>query len=140
MQRETAAAGEMQFEVQVVNGTRVRARQHSAGARREAGQALGRFRGGFGTKLQLQAEGRGKTVAFVLTHGQRHEGAALEGFMSQEAVKRLGARRACIKPAKACGDRDYNSGNILSWLSRKVIRYTIPRKRTLQIGASLLWL
>ena len=72
-------------------------------------------------------------MPLFLTHRQRHEGAAFERLMSQEAVKRSGARRSCIKPARVCGGRDYSGGNILSWLSRKGIRYTIPRKRNAAI-------
>ena len=62
-------------EVHYVDGTSVRAHQHAAGAKRGRGdQALGRSRGGFGTKVHLRVEGQGKPVAFVLTPGQQHRG------------------------------------------------------------------
>ena len=68
-------------------------------------------------------------MAFVLTPGQRHEAAAFAGLMGQGAVKRAGAGRPRIKPARICGDKGYSSGKIRSWLRRQGIRYTIPRKR-----------
>ena len=70
-----------------------------------------------------------QAVAFVLTPGQRHEAAAFQGLMNQGAVKREEAGRPRIKPTRVCGDKGYSSGKIRSWLTRKGIRYTIPRKR-----------
>ena len=58
------------------------------GKKGKGDQAVGRSRGGFGTKIHLRVEGRGKPVAFVLTPGQRHEATAFEGLMSQGAVNR----------------------------------------------------
>lgn len=49
----------------------------------EGDQALGRSRGGFGTKIHLRVEGRGKPVALVLTPGQRHEASVFEELMTQ---------------------------------------------------------
>ena len=43
------------------------------GQRGEGDQALGRSRGGFGTKIHLRVEGQGKPVAFVLTPGLRRQ-------------------------------------------------------------------
>ena len=40
-------------------------------------QALGRSRGGFGSKLHLRCDRRGRPMAFVLTPGERNEKAAL---------------------------------------------------------------
>ena len=49
-----------------MDGANVRAHQHATGAKRwEGDQALGRFRGGFRTKIHLKVEGRGKPVAFA---------------------------------------------------------------------------
>ena len=46
-------------------------------------QALGRSRGGFGTKVHVRVEGRGKPEAFVLTPGQRHEASVFEELMTR---------------------------------------------------------
>ena len=92
-------------------------------------QALGRSRGGFGTKVHLRVEGMGKPVAFVLTPGQQHEASVFEELMTQGAVKRLGGGRPRIRPKRVCGDKGYSSRKIRGYLRRGGIRYTIPRKK-----------
>src|SRR5215218_7970005 len=64
-----------------IDGTGIRAHQKAAGARREGidsterdgREALGRSRGGYGTKACVVADGRGRAVAFALAPGQAHE-------------------------------------------------------------------
>ncbi len=46
-------------------------------------QALGRSRGGFGSKLHLRCDRRGRPMAFVLTPGHRHEQTAFRELMRQ---------------------------------------------------------
>ena len=98
------------------------------GQKGEGDQALGRSRGGFGTKIHLRVEGQGKPVAFVLTPGQRHEAGVFEELMAQGEVKRSGRGRPRIKPRRVCGDKGYSSRKIRGYLRRRGIRYTIPRK------------
>jgi hypothetical protein len=67
LQRQTGAAGAVDWALHHVDGSAIRAHRHAAGARRPAGgdrpapeaEALGRSRGGFGTKLHVRAEGGG---------------------------------------------------------------------------------
>jgi transposase len=64
-----------------LDGTVIRAHQKAAGARKEGlmpaasaeTQALGRSRGGFGTKGHVLADAGGRAIAFVLTPGQAAE-------------------------------------------------------------------
>jgi transposase len=42
-------------------------------AERDAREALGRSRGGYGTKAVALADGRGRAIAFALAPGQAHE-------------------------------------------------------------------
>ena len=49
--------------------------------------------------------------------------------MSQGAVKRQGVGRPRIRPNRVCGDKGYSSRKVRSYLRRRGIRYTIPRKR-----------
>ena len=61
-----------------LDGTVIRAHQKAAGARKEGltpeasaeAQALGRSRGGYGTKGHVLADARGRAIAFVITPGQ----------------------------------------------------------------------
>ena len=91
-------------------------------------QALGRSRGGFGTKIHLRVEGQGKPIAFVLTPGQRHEASGVEELMTQGAVRRSGHGGPRVKPQRVCGDKGYSIRRIRAYLRRRGIRYTIPRK------------
>ena len=81
LQRAADAAGRLDWATHYVDGTVVRAHargvaQHAAGAvgavGGQAGEALGRSRGGFSTKVHLRAEGGGKPLAIVLSGGERH--------------------------------------------------------------------
>ncbi|WP_406700924.1 IS5 family transposase [Singulisphaera sp. Ch08] len=56
----------------ILDSTVIRAHQHAAGAGKKGGsdQALGRSRGGFGTKLHIAVDGLGNPVEFILTGGQ----------------------------------------------------------------------
>src|SRR3954463_1542787 len=64
-----------------LDGTNIRAHQKAAGAdkkganskARDAREALGRSRGGYGTKACVIADGLGRAVAFILAPGQAHE-------------------------------------------------------------------
>ena len=94
----------------------------------EGDQALGRSRGGFGTKIHLRVEGQGKPVAFVLTPGQQHEASVFEELMTQGEVRRFGRGHLRIKPQRVCGDKGYSRRRIRAYLRRRGIRCTIPRK------------
>src|SRR5215218_2894243 len=62
LQRLADAEGRLGWALHFVDSTVVRAHQHAAGAkgRNAAGEALGRSRGGFSTKVHLRAERGGK--------------------------------------------------------------------------------
>jgi transposase len=68
LRRVVDAQGGIDWEVHMVDGTKVRAHRHAAavggGQHR---QALGRSRGGFGSKLHLRSDRWGRPMAFVLT-------------------------------------------------------------------------
>ena len=71
----------------------------------------------------------GKPVTFVLTPGQQHEATVFEQLMTGGMVKRPGSGRPRVRPKRVCGDKGYSSRKIRSYLRRRGIRYTIPRKR-----------
>jgi transposase len=64
-----------------LDGTSIRAQQKAAGAAKKGpaptlrgvGEALGRSRGGYGTKACVIADSAGRAVAFALAPGQAHE-------------------------------------------------------------------
>ena len=57
---------------------------HSRGGG-SGGQALGRSRGGFTTKLHLRCDARGLPLAIVLTPGQTHDSRAFEALVEDMA-------------------------------------------------------
>ena len=67
-------------------------------------------------------------MTFVLTPGEVHESTVVERVMTQGAVKRAGPGRPRLYPRRVVGDKGYNSRRIRTFLRRRGIRYTIPRK------------
>jgi len=70
----------VQLGMTFLDGTSIRAHQKAAGAEkrgtpaeRDTREALGRSRGGYGTKACVIADGLGRAVAFILAPGQAHE-------------------------------------------------------------------
>lgn len=113
-----------------VDGTVVRAHPCAAGARGgQQHEALGRSRGGFGTKIHLRAEGHGKPFAFVLSGGERHEAAFFDELMRTGAVKRGGPGRPKIRPAKVVGDKGYSYNRIRCDLRRRGVRAVVPHRK-----------
>ena len=70
----------VQLGMTFLDGTSIRAHHKAAGAEksgnskgRDEREALGRSRGGYGTKACVIADGLGRAVAFILAPGQAHE-------------------------------------------------------------------
>ena len=71
----------MAFEMTFLDGTNIRAHHKATGAQkkeasseeRDHREALGRSRGGYGTKVCVIADGHGKVFGFALAPGQAHE-------------------------------------------------------------------
>jgi len=57
-----------------------------------ADHALGRSRGGFGTKIHLVTDGRGLPLALHLTGGQRQECEVLEPVLDAICIRLPGGR------------------------------------------------
>ena len=125
------AWGAIDWDVHMVDATSVRAHRHAAGAR--GGQrthALGRSRGGFGSKLHLRCDRRGRLMAFVLTPGERNERAALPELMARGAVRRNGRGRPRLRSRTVVGDRGYTGGPTRGFLRRRGVAAVIPQLRT----------
>src|ERR687885_3020802 len=75
-----------------------------AGPALSGGEALGRSRGGFSTKIHLRAEGKGRPIVAVLTGGERHEQIALEDVLDRGAIPRSGRGRPRLRPRRVAGD------------------------------------
>ena len=121
-----------------VDSTSVRAHVHAAGARRDsvsrvAGEpddhALGRSRGGWGTKVHLGWESGRGVVSTLLTAGQAGDPQHLIPVLNQVRVARPGrVGRPRQRPDRVLADAAYSSRGNRSWLARRGIRATIPIK------------
>ena len=130
LQRKGDREGRRDWATHFVDGTIVRAHQHAAGAMGgQEREALGRSRGGFGTKIHLRAEGGGKPMAFVLSGGERHESLYVEALLTRGRVRRVGRGRPRARPAQLVGDRGYSYPHVRRALAHSHIRAVIPRRR-----------
>jgi transposase len=76
-----SARGSVQTGIVFIDGCNIRAHHKAAGAlkqgaaaaQRDHREALGRSRGGDGTKARVMADGAGRALGFVLAPGQAHE-------------------------------------------------------------------
>lgn len=122
--------GRLDWSKHFVDGTVVRAHVSAAGARGgQEGEALGRSRGGFTTKIHLRAEGNGQPFAFVLSGGERHEAAFFEPLMRVGAVRRGGRGRPKLRPEKLVADKGYSYDRIRKSLRQRGIKAVVPTRR-----------
>jgi transposase len=88
--------------------------------------ALGRSRGGFGTKVHLVCDRHGFIVAIHVTAGQAHESKALEPTMARRLFhRRRGQGRW---PKHLSGDKGYSYPRIRRWCRRRRIEAVIPTR------------
>ena len=87
-----------------------------------ADHALGRSRGGFGTKVHLVTDGTGLPLAAAVSPGQAHESKYVAPAL--DAV-RIGRRR---RPRAVAGDRGYSYAAVRAWLRAHHIHAVIPER------------
>jgi transposase len=136
------AAGRIGWTVSV-DSTIVRAHQHAAGARRDGGgqkessggvlvepddHGLGRSRGGWTTKTHLACEQGRKTLAVVVTGGQRGDSPQFTAVLGKIRVARVGGGRPRTRPDRVLADKAYTSKANRGYLRRRGIKACIPSK------------
>jgi len=110
-------AGDADFEEVFIDSTIVRAHQHAAGAAKKSGdQALGRSRGGLGTKIHALVDGLGCLARFRLTGGEAGD--------SPQALPLL----LDLNPGSVSADKAYDSDVIVEYLHAANIEVVIPPK------------
>jgi hypothetical protein len=89
--------------------------------------ALGRSRGGFGTKIPLVCDGHGIVLAVWATAGQRHESRAFAVVLLRaRRPRRVGRRRW---PLRVAADKGYSYPGIRDGLRRHHIGAVIPTRK-----------
>ncbi len=126
--------GEIDWDLFCIDGSSIRASRAAAGAGKGGGaeepadHALGRSRGGYGTKVHLVVDGNGLPLAAEVTAGQRHESTQFERVMDAVRVpQRVGRPRR--RPKAVAGDKGYSYNRIRRWLRRRHIGAVIPQRK-----------
>ena len=103
-----------------------RARPKERGGREKGGgdQALGRSRGGWGTKVHLRVERKGRPVVLLLSGGQAGDSPFLRPLLE---TGRVGRR---LRPKRLAADRAYSHPSARAYLRRLGIGAVIPTKST----------
>ncbi len=91
-------------------------------ANEPADHALGRSRGGWGTKFHIVTDGQGTPLAAGVTAGQRHESTQFE-FIVEAVPLRQGQW-----PERLSGDKGYSAKRIRQWLGKRNIGDAIPAR------------
>ena len=88
-----------------------------------ADHALGRSRGGFGTKLHLVCDGLGWIIAVLVSPGQQNECTQFDALM-----ERVFSLPITGDLQQLTGDKGYSSGAIREWLRESQIEDVIARR------------
>ena len=129
------AAGKIDWDLFCIDGSSIRAGRAAAGASSTDGttaepadHALGRSRGGYGSKIHLACDGKGLPMAVTVTAGQRHEATQFEAVMGRVRVPgRVGRPRT--RPRRLAGDKGYSYPRIRRYLRRRGIVAVIPTRK-----------
>jgi transposase len=129
------AAGKIDWDLFCVDGSSIRASRDAAGASptdgtstEPADHALGRSRGGYGSKIHLVCDGKGLPMAVTVTAGQRHESTQLEAVLDQVRVPRPKGRPR-RRPRRLAGDKGYSYPRVRRHLRRLAIKSVIPTRK-----------
>ena len=111
------------LEWEFIDGSIVRAHQHSAGAAGKENQAIGKSVGGNTTKIHMAVEACGLPIEFDLTGGEVHDSKA-----AYELIEKLPTAEYTI------ADRGYDSEDIREQIRKKSSTPVIPRKKNSKTG------
>ena len=90
-------------------------------------QALGRSRGGWGTKLHLVVDGHGTPLAATITAGEAHESRLAAATLEQVRLPKARGRPR-TRPRKLAGDKAYSYPAVRAYLRRRGILPVIPTR------------
>ena len=106
-----------------IDGSIVRAHQHSTGAASQEPQGIGKSRGGNTTKIHLVVDSGGLPVHFELSAGQIHDMAHAESLVTEAPEAK------CIT-----ADKGYDSESLREHIRDTGAKPNIPRKNNSQKG------
>jgi transposase len=110
-------------EWEFIDGSYVKAHQHSAGAKGTDDQVIGLSRGGNTSKIHLAVDSYGLPIAFEITGGEVHDSKAASKLIDQ-----LPLSTAIV------GDKGYDSQSIRDQIEERGSIAVIPRRKNSKIG------
>lgn len=111
------------LEWEFIDGSIVRAHQHSSGAAGEASQAIGKSVGGNTTKIHMAVDAFGLPIEFQLTGGEVHDAKAAPDLIA-----------ILPKANYTIADKGYDSEEIREQIRQKSSTPIIPRKKNSKTG------
>ncbi len=90
--------------------------------------ALGRSRGGWGSKLHIICDSHGIPITVTITAGQRHESMVVTELFDAAHVPRPGPGRPRKRPKRAAGDKGYSYPRVRAALRDRHIQPVIPTR------------
>ncbi len=129
------AAGKIDWDLFCIDGSSIRGSRAAAGASPTDGtpaeprdHALGRSRGGYGSKIHMTCDANGLPMAVTVTAGQRNESIQFEAVMGRVRVPGR-AGRPRTRPRRLAGDKGYSYPRIRRYLRRRGIVAVIPTRK-----------
>ena len=113
----------MDLECESIDGSYIKAHQHSAGAAGKGDEAIGNSRAGKTSKIHLVVDSFGNPVEFVITGGQVHD-----SKMANKLIQRTPAFEFTI------ADKAYGKQSFRDDIALKGSEAVIPRKSNSKIG------
>lgn len=120
-----ALVQEPDLEWEFIDGSIVKAHQHSAGAASEENQAIGKSRGGNTTKIHMAVDAYGLPIDFEITGGEVHD-----CKIAPESIEKLPTAEFTV------ADKGYDSEEVREAIRKKSSIPVIPRKSNSKIGNS----
>jgi len=106
-----------------VDGSVIRAHQHSSGAVSDKDESIGKSKGGLSTKIHLAVDSYGLPVNFELSGGQVHDMAHAKSVIKQSP-----------KSNYVIADRGYDSEPLREYVRKIGSKPVIPRKKNSKTG------
>lgn len=113
----TSLAVDPDLEWEFIDGSIVKAHQHSSGARKGEETGIGKSRGGNTTKIHLAVDAHGMPIDFDITGGEVHD-----CRQAPELIERLPLADTVI------ADKGYDSEALRNKIKQKGMKVEIPRK------------
>ncbi len=104
------------YEWVFIDGSHVRAHQHSAGIKN---QAISKSIGGNSSKIHLAVDAHGNPVKFIITDGTTHDVKVAPELVSQLKLEQTDA---------VCADKGYDSESLREQIIATATKANIPRK------------